>query len=92
MSVPIRFLLRAAVAGFFVPVTPLVAGAQDESAAADLTTPLPIDSLVTVGTLSNGVRYYIRVNERPEHRAELRLVLNAGSVLENRSACVSVPT
>jgi zinc protease len=83
MSVPIRFLLRAAVAGFFVPVTPLVAGAQDESAAADLTAPLPIDSLVTVGTLSNGVRYYIRVNERPEDRAELRLVLNAGSVLED---------
>ena len=43
---------------------------------------LPVDPAVTIGTLPNGVRYYIRVNRRPEHRAELRLVVNAGSVLE----------
>ena len=45
--------------------------------------PLPVDSLVTVGTFSNGLRYYIRANARPEARAELRLVVNAGSVLED---------
>ena len=50
--------------------------------AAELARPLPMDSLYTVGTLENGLRYYIRVNQRPEQRAELRLVVNAGSVLE----------
>jgi zinc protease len=44
---------------------------------------LPIDPRVTVGTLDNGVRYLIRVNQRPETRAELRLVVEAGSVLED---------
>ncbi|HMI54592.1 MAG TPA: pitrilysin family protein, partial [Gemmatimonadaceae bacterium] len=46
-------------------------------------TPLPFDAAVTVGTLPNGIRYYIRENHRPEKRAELRLVVNAGSVLED---------
>jgi zinc protease len=45
--------------------------------------PLPVDSLVTVGTLANGLRYYVRANAKPEHRAELRLVVHAGSVLED---------
>ncbi|HLG04529.1 MAG TPA: insulinase family protein, partial [Gemmatimonadales bacterium] len=44
---------------------------------------LPVDSAVKVGTLPNGLRYYVRVNRRPERRAELRLVVNAGSVLED---------
>ncbi|MEO8450716.1 MAG: insulinase family protein [Gemmatimonadota bacterium] len=44
---------------------------------------LPLDPAVTVGKLPNGLRYYIRVNHRPEKRAELRLVVNAGSVLED---------
>jgi zinc protease len=44
---------------------------------------LPVDPNVTVGTLPNGVRYYIRENRRPENRAELRLALNAGSILED---------
>src|SRR5713101_4285794 len=61
------------------PVRSLVAQA---AGAADLARPLPMDSLYTVGTLDNGLRYYIRFNQRPEKRAELRLVVNAGSVLE----------
>lgn len=44
---------------------------------------LPVDPKVTVGKLGNGLRYLIRVNRRPENRAELRLVVNAGSVLED---------
>ena len=44
---------------------------------------LPMDPKVTVGTLPNGIRYYIRKNSRPEKRAELRLVVNAGSILED---------
>ncbi len=43
----------------------------------------PIDSRVTVGRLENGLRYFIRRNQTPEKRAELRLVVNAGSILED---------
>jgi zinc protease len=45
-------------------------------------TPLPVDPQVRHGVLANGVRYYVRANTRPERRAELRLVVNAGSILE----------
>jgi zinc protease len=44
---------------------------------------IPADPLVTVGTFPNGLRYYIRTNKKPEGRAELRLVVNAGSILED---------
>ena len=56
--------------------------AQDRPPVS-LEEPLPTDPAVTVGTLENGLRYYIRTNQRPEDRAELRLVVNVGSVLEN---------
>jgi zinc protease len=49
---------------------------------APLTAPLPIDPLVTVGQLDNGLRYYVRKNGRPENRAELRLAVNVGSLQE----------
>ncbi len=45
--------------------------------------PLPVDPQVTVGTLENGLKYIIRVNRKPEKRAELRLAVNIGSVLED---------
>lgn len=44
---------------------------------------LPRDTTVTVGKLANGLTYYVRANHEPPHRAELRLVVNAGSVLED---------
>jgi zinc protease len=44
---------------------------------------VPVDPLITVGTLPNGFRYYIRENRLPQARAELRLVVKAGSVLED---------
>src|SRR6185436_10717929 len=44
---------------------------------------MPVDPDVTVGTLPNGLRYYVRENPRPPRRVELRLVVKAGSVLED---------
>ena len=44
---------------------------------------LPLDPLVTTGTLANGLTYFIRQNNEPEDRAELRLAINAGSLMEN---------
>ncbi|MDC7225441.1 MAG: insulinase family protein [Spirochaetales bacterium] len=43
---------------------------------------IPLDPLVESGTLENGLRWYIRSNQEPEQRASLRLVVNAGSILE----------
>src|SRR5580692_7809360 len=48
-----------------------------------LTQPMPMDPEVAVGTLPNGLRYYVRANGKPGRRAELRLVVKAGSVLED---------
>lgn len=41
------------------------------------------DTAVIRGVLPNGLTYYIRRNAEPRDRAELRLVVNAGSVLED---------
>jgi zinc protease len=49
----------------------------------DLTSPLAVDPDVRIGKLDNGLVYYIRYNKKPEKRVELRLAVNAGSILEN---------
>ena len=49
----------------------------------DISQVMPVDPNVKIGKLSNGLTYYIRKNTLPEKRVELRLVVNAGSVLED---------
>ncbi len=44
---------------------------------------LPIDPAVKIGRLPNGLTYYIRYNKKPEKKVQLRLVINAGSILED---------
>src|SRR5436190_19929294 len=44
--------------------------------------PMPVDPGITRGELANGLRYYVLANRKPEKRAELRLVVKAGSILE----------
>jgi len=60
---------------------------RDTSAASvasfGLTQPMPMDPDAIAGTLPNGLRYYVRANGKPAGRAELRLVVKAGSVLED---------
>jgi zinc protease len=51
--------------------------------AQNLSEKLPIDPKVKIGKLSNGLTYYIRQNKKPEQKLELRLVVNAGSILED---------
>src|SRR3954468_23226052 len=62
---------------------PLAAQNAGAAKPEPLTAALPVDPKVKIGTLPNGLRYYIRKNARPEKRAELRLVVNAGSILED---------
>lgn len=44
---------------------------------------IPVDDKIVQGKLSNGLKYYILKNQKPANRAELRLVLNAGSLMED---------
>ncbi len=56
--------------------------AVTKSPSVNLSSPIPLDPDVKVGKLANGLTYYIRKNAEPKNRAELRLVIRAGSVLE----------
>ena len=44
---------------------------------------LPSDPEVRTGQLRNGLKYYILKNTKPEKKVELRLVVNAGSMMED---------
>ncbi|HRO44149.1 MAG TPA: pitrilysin family protein, partial [Flavipsychrobacter sp.] len=63
--------------------TMFVAGFATAIIAQDLNAPLPKDPKVIKGKLSNGMVYYIRPNSKPEKKVELRLVVNAGSIVED---------
>ena len=52
-------------------------------ASYPLSAQMPVDPEALVGTLPNGLKYYVRANPKPAQRAELRLVVKAGSVLED---------
>ena len=52
-------------------------------AQENLTDKLPLEPRLKKGKLSNGLTYYIQKNTRPEKKVELRLVVNAGSILED---------
>lgn len=46
---------------------------------------IPTDPKVSKGVLANGMTYYIRANSTPKNRADLYLVVKAGSVEEDDS-------
>jgi zinc protease len=52
-------------------------------AQVSLNDPIPVSPEIKIGKLPNGLTYYIRKNTRPENKVELRLALNAGSILED---------
>ena len=86
MTVSTRVRLMLLVSAIVTAVG--FAGAQQPAIPANvreatLDQTVPVDPLITVGSLPNGLRYYIRENRQPQGRAELRLVVNAGSVLED---------
>lgn len=47
-------------------------------------TKIPLNPNVKKGTLENGLTYYIQNNGKPADKLELRLVVNAGSILETK--------
>ncbi|WP_288443474.1 insulinase family protein [uncultured Chryseobacterium sp.] len=46
---------------------------------------IPVDPSLRIGTLSNGMKYYIKKNVLPEKKVEFRLAINAGSILEDEN-------
>src|SRR6188474_889613 len=87
MRGPLRILFVAAVLCVLrsAPATGDQLAASSGAATVPLDQKVPVDPRITIGTLPNGLRYYIRTNQAPRNRAELRLVVNAGSVLEDES-------
>ncbi len=75
--------LVAAAPALSQPAAPGRETSAASVAAYSLAQQMPVDPEVAVGTLPNGLRYYVRGNAKPAHRAELRLVVKAGSVLED---------
>jgi len=71
-----RTVLAAAIAAALL--APAVS-----SAAFDPNAAVPAGPEVKIGKLPNGLTYYIRQNKHPSRRLELRLVVKAGSILED---------
>lgn len=61
----------------------LLLSACPAMAGIKLTDPIPVNPDLNTGTLANGLRYYIQKNDTPRKKVELRLVVKAGSVLED---------
>ncbi len=79
-----HLLLVLILVSFFVPAPKVRAQAQPAPAAPAFAPgdKLPFDPAVRMGTLPNGLTYYIRRNTRPEKRVNLQLAVKAGSVDE----------
>ena len=69
-------LISAAIIAAGVLATS-IALAQEAFKQADV---LKIDPAISYGKFENGLTYYIKVNKKPEKRAELRLAVKTGSV------------
>ncbi|PYS58483.1 MAG: hypothetical protein DMF76_19070, partial [Acidobacteria bacterium] len=84
----IRVRIQLMLLATAVVLTACLAGIAQQPATTSaqslaLTAPMPVDPEITMGKFANGMRYYIRRNKKPEKRAELRLVVKAGSILED---------
>ncbi|MCO4745559.1 MAG: insulinase family protein [Proteobacteria bacterium] len=75
-----RYSLLLALALVGCPEKTTVEAAPEADA---LSAQMPLDPGVRSGTLDNGMRYFIETNNQPESRAVFRLVVDAGSVLED---------
>src|SRR5437762_13224442 len=83
-GVAVMLLLAAAAVLTLSAQTPTGRETTAESVASyALSQLMPVDPEVLVGGLPNGLRFYVRANGRPARQAELRLVVKAGSALED---------
>ena len=66
--------------GILLTIIKSIAQPQPEFKLDQILTP---DPKILIGKLDNGLTYYIRENKKPEKRAELRIAVKAGSILED---------
>lgn len=60
----------------------LTAAAQQTAPEIPAIPDIPTDPKVRIGTLDNGLTYYIRHNDKPEHRVDFYIAQKVGSILE----------
>lgn len=76
-------VLAALLLCTFLPMPAARAARRESNRGPRLDKPIPTDRETITGSLGNGMRYYIRENRESPNRAVLRLVVNAGSILED---------
>lgn len=84
----VRGLTASMIVAAILGTAPLAQAAPLENQVPQQSTlrldaPIPVGPQVKVGKLDNGLTYYIQKNARPERKLELRLVVKAGSILED---------
>lgn len=68
--------IKKHVIAFLLAMIPFLLFAQN--------TKIPVDPKIKSGVLPNGLKYFIIQNKKPEKKIELRLAINAGSILEDK--------
>src|SRR5260221_6397853 len=78
--------LRARVSLLLVAAATSLVVAQSKPAGSlrpiDFREPIPFDTAIHTATLPNGLKYFVRQNDRPAKRVSLRLGVKAGSLNE----------
>ena len=80
---PALLAFALAAGAYGQQAAPTSASVADSAVTTDPEAPLPTSPDVRRDTLENGLVYYVRRNTEPQNRAELRLAINAGSLLED---------
>ncbi len=70
-----KFLFTLTMGLFFLPMIGKAQNANEK---------IPLDAKIKTGVLDNGLKYYIIQNKKPEKKIELRMAVNAGSILEDK--------
>jgi zinc protease len=76
-------LVALFVAAQIYAQSPLKTAVPEDARTAPLDQPVPVSPKLRTGQFANGLRYFIRENREPRNRAELRLVVRVGSIVED---------
>ncbi|GLR72678.1 M16 family metallopeptidase [Agaribacter marinus] len=82
---PVSIALLSCTSSHVKTIPDEVDASSESANTAPFVGRIPLAPEIVKGELSNGIKYIIRQNAKPEKRAEIRLVINAGSILEDES-------
>jgi zinc protease len=77
-----RLILRRIAAAYAIALLLLAAAPAWSQAPQAAAARLPLDPVIHVGSLPNGITYYLRQNAHPANRVSLRMAVKAGSIDE----------